>query len=72
VSFQFKRLHHIRVQPVQQMRRRSAKTGKEFCRARGTAYLACRFQHQHLAAALRQRGGADEAVVAAADDDGIK
>ena len=52
--------------------RRDAKARREFLGARGAADFAAGLQHQHLAAGFRQRGGGDEAVVAAADDDGIK
>jgi len=69
---QLQRLHHVRVQPVQQMGEAGdAEARKEFFRARRAAGLAGGLQHQHLAAAPGQHCCGGEAVVAAADDDHI-
>jgi len=69
---QFQRPDHLRVQAVQQMRRRGAKTRREFVLASSPADLSCRFQHENLAAGFSQRCRRDQPVVAAADDDCIK
>lgn len=72
VLFQLERADHVRMQPVEDVcHRRDAKTGRELLRACRAAHLIGGLQQKHLAAALRQRGRGDEAVVPAADDDRI-
>ena len=44
----------------------------EFLGDRGAADHAAALEHAHAEARRREIGGADEAVVAAADDDGVE
>ncbi len=47
----------------------SPEARREFARDRGAADLVGSFEHRDLAAGAGEVGGADQAVVAAADDD---
>jgi hypothetical protein len=72
VAFEVEGLDDIGMQPVQHMGdRRHAKTRREFFGARRAAELGSGFEHQHLAAGFREGRRANEAVVAAADDDDV-
>lgn len=69
---EIKRPENVWMKPVQHMRRRRAKTRREFFRARRAAYFLRGFQHDHLAPRLGKNRGGDEAVMAPADDDHIR
>jgi hypothetical protein len=60
------------LQPVQDVRGRCAEARIKFLGTRSPADLGSGFEHQHLAAGLRQHCRADQAVMAAADDYCIK
>ena len=72
VAFEIERLDHFGVQAVDEMRQRGAEARRELMRTPGAAGLGFGFEHQRLAPALAKQRGADEAVVAAANDDCIK
>jgi hypothetical protein len=70
--FQLQHPDYLRMQAVEQMRHGDAKTRSELKAAAGAADFGLGFEHEHLAAGSREKGGTDETVVAAAYDDRIK
>jgi hypothetical protein len=72
MRMQLQVVDHLRLQQRHRVRRhRVAEAGMELLGDRGTAENATTFQHQHLLSGARQIGRADQAVVAATNDDRI-